>query len=137
MLLSSPAVAWEASSSGAVCLLSHTTSEADVTVRHDPRQVQPYGLEIARTASQWEAAPTFAIRFDGPGRLTISTGRHRLSADRTALTVTDSGFGNVLAGIALNHFAIAVLGDQALVIPLTGAAPEVEKFHSCIAAPGV
>ncbi|MCG6882748.1 MAG: hypothetical protein LJE62_03205 [Silicimonas sp.] len=136
LLLATPAAAWEASSDGPVCLLKHSTDEADITVSHDPRLPLPYAIELERD-SDWQAGPIFAIRFDGPGRRTISTERHRLSDDRKTLTVEDGGFGNVLDGIALNHVAIAVTGETALVIPLAGAAPEVEEFRNCTSAPGV
>ena len=137
LFLGSPAAAWEAFSAGPVCLLTHTTDEAQVTVRHDPRQFVPYAIEVARSASVWKPAPTFVMQFEGPARLTITTDDHQLSGDGSALTVTDQGFGNVLAGIALNYIAVAVLGDQALFIPLGGAAPEVAKFQDCLSASGV
>lgn len=137
LVLATPAAAWEAGAQGPVCFLRHTMDEAEVTVTHDPRSALPYAIELVRRDTVWDDAPSFAIRFDGPGRRTIATDRHQLSDGGAALTVTDRGFGNVLDGIAFNHVAIAVTGDQALVIPLAGAAPEVEKFRACTAAPGV
>lgn len=137
VFLATPAAAWEAGAQGPVCFLRHATDEAEVTVTHDPRNVLPYAIELARRDTVWDVAPSFVIRFDGPAARTIATDRHLLSDGGAALTVSDRGFGNVLDGIAFNHVAIAVTGDQALVIPLAGAAPEVEKFRACTAAPGV
>ena len=134
LLLATPAAAWEASREGPVCLLTHETEDATVTVSHDLRLAVPYAIDLTH-AEGWQPGPVFAIRFDGPGRRTISTDRHQL-ADRT-LTVTDTGFGNVLDGIALNVVAIAATGETAIVIPLAGAAPEVEKFKACAADVGV
>lgn len=134
LCFATPAAAWEASRDGPVCYLTHQTEEARVTVSHDATKAVPYAIDLTH-ADGWQAGPVFAIRFDGPGRRTISTDRHILN-DRT-LTVTDTGFGNVLDGIALNVLAIAVTGETAIVIPLAGAAPEVEKFKACAANLGV
>ncbi len=131
-LLATPATAWEASRQGPVCLLTHETEGAEITVSHDIRDPVPYAIELIRHAA-WQSSPVFAIRFDGPGRRTITTEAHQLTRDRKALIVTDTGFGNVLEGLAFNHVAIAVTGDTAIVIPLAGAAPEVERFRACAA----
>lgn len=134
LLFATPAAAWEASREGPVCLLTHQTDEARVVVSHDLREALPYAIELTSNEG-WRPGPVFAIRFDGPGRRTISTNRHEVAGN--TLRVTDRGFGNVLDGIALNHLAIAVTGDTALVIPLAGAAPEVEEFKACSANLGV
>lgn len=134
LLLASPAAAWEASREGPVCYLTHSTEEATVTVSHDITKDVPYAIDLTRAAG-WDAHPVFAIRFDGLGPRTITTDRHQV--DDTTLTVTDTGFGNVLDGIALNFVALATTGETALVIPLEGAAPEVEKFKACAANVGV
>ncbi|MGR3515393.1 MAG: excinuclease ABC subunit B [Paracoccaceae bacterium] len=134
LLLSTPAAAWEAARDGPVCLLTQTTDEATVTVSHDITKAVPYAINLTR-GDGWQPGPLFAIRFDGLGPRTITTDRHTL-ADKT-LTVTDTGFGNVLDGIAQNFVALATTGDTALVIPLEGAAPEVEKFKACAANVGV
>jgi hypothetical protein len=137
VLLPLPSFAWQASALGPVCTLSHQTDNGQVTVTYDPHADLPYAIELARRDVPWLGGPVFAMRFDGPGRLTITTDRHRLSDDNDRLTVTDKGFGNVLNGIEQNHVATAVLGDQTLVIPLAEAAPEVAKFRNCAAAPSV
>jgi hypothetical protein len=74
---------------------------------------------------------TFGLSFNGPAAMTIGTGRHRLSADAKSLTVTDTGFGNVLDGLALNGTATALAGDSAIPFDLTGARPAVEAFRAC------
>lgn len=134
-VLATPAFGWEASFSGSVCVLTHATETAEVIVRHDPRATLPYAIQIRRTDTVWQAAPQFLIRFDGPGALTISSNSYTLSADSTTLEVADKGFGNVLAGIALNQMAVAALGEQTLLIPLIGAREHVEAFQDCIVSP--
>lgn len=134
ILFATQAGAWEAFRVGPVCYLSHETDAATVTVSHDATKPVPYAIELDR-AGGWQTGPVFAMRFDGLGPLTITTDRHTVTD--TTLTVTDSGFGNVLDGLAQNFVALATSGDTALVIPLEGAAPEVEKFRSCSANVGV
>jgi len=90
LLLATPAAAWEASAIGPVCYLTHSTSEADITVSHDPRRALPYAIQIER-AESWSPGPLFAIQFDGPGGRMISTERHRMSDDNRALSVEDLG----------------------------------------------
>lgn len=134
--LASPAVAWQASAVGPVCYLTHSTDEADVTVTHDPRRALPYALTIDRKEA-WRAGPLFAIQFDGPGGRMISTERHQLSKDDRALSVQDLGFDNVLNGLEQNFLAIAMSGNTTMIIPLLGAAPEVQRFRDCAAPAGV
>lgn len=133
-LLATPATAWEASRDGPVCLLTQTTDDATVVVSHDITKDVPYAIDLTR-AGGWQRGPLFAIQFDGFGARTITTDRHSVTDD--TLTVTDRGFGNVLDGIALNFVALATTGETSLVIPLEGAAPEVEKFKACTANVGV
>ncbi len=133
--LAAPAAAWEARTDGPVCLLIHEEDNARVEVSHDPRRDLAYAIRLENLEEAWGEAPVFAIRFEGPSRLTISTDRHTLSANDTALTVTDHGFGNVLDGIEFNQIGIAILGDQSLAFPLSGAAPAVQAFRACTDAP--
>lgn len=44
--------------------------------------------------------------------------------------MTDRGFGNVLDGLEFNETATALLGDQAVVLSLEGAAPAVQSFRA-------
>jgi len=63
--------------------------------------------------------------------LTIGTDRHRLSPDGQTLTVTDTGFGNVLDGLAFNRMATALAAETAVPFDLTGARPAVEAVRAC------
>ena len=133
-VLASPAWAWEFTPDP-ICTLSREAEGSTVVVTYDPR-VPEYAI-VLRRAVPWPQAPSFTIRFDGARGLTISTTRHRLSEGGTALTVTDSGFGNVLDGLQFNETATALTGAAELPIPLEGAAPAVEAFRACTAAPSV
>ncbi len=113
-----------------ICTLSHTTAEAEVRVTYDPR-MPIYAITLTRQDMPWRPSPTFAIQFDGPRALTISTNRHSLSSANTALTVTNTGFSNVLDGIEFNITATAITADQSLSIPLNGAAAPVAAFRAC------
>ena len=135
-LFTTPAAAWETSIQGPICVLSHEFDAAQVAVTHDPRSALPYAIQITRTGTTWTPAEIFAMRFEGPGRLTISTDRHQLTEDGSSVSVADTGFGNVLDGLEFNNVANAVLGDQVLAIPLAGAAPEVARFRDCTARVG-
>lgn len=124
-----PAAAWEAEFTP-ICTLSHEGADASVRVTYDPA-IAEYAISITRERS-WRDGPVFAMRFAGPRGNVISTDRHVLSEDRRRLTVTDSGFGNVLNGLEFNHTATALLGDQAVAFSLAGAAPEVRAFRACV-----
>ena len=132
-LLAGPLHAWEFTADP-VCTLSHETEAASVRVTHDPA-IPEYAITITRAGAAWPGGPVFAIRFDGPRGLTISTTRHRLGEAGRALTVTDRGFGNVLDGLQFNDTATALLGDAAVAFPLDGAAEPVGRFRACVAAP--
>ncbi len=129
LLAASPAAAWEFTATP-VCTLSHATDEAEVRVTYDPRQTEPYAIALTLTGP-WQAAPVFAIAFEGAARLTISTSRHRTSPDGRTLSVSDTGFGNVLNGLEFNTTATAISGNQAVSVPLDGAAPAVQEFRAC------
>ncbi len=128
-LLACPATAWEFTSQP-VCTISHDTGEVALKVTYDPA-VAIYEIRLTLDGQPWPRAPVFAIRFDGPAGLTISTDRHRLSGGDRTLSVTDTGFGNVLNGLGLNDTATMLLGDRAIGIPLEGAAEPVEAFRAC------
>ncbi len=133
LLLATPAAAWEFSPEP-VCTLSHATPEAALTITHDPGRPEPYAIAIT-LAGPWPDTPIFAIRYDGPWPLTISTDRHRRSADGQTLTVADQGFGNVLNGLEFNATATALAGAAAVAFDLTGAAEPVRAFRACGEAP--
>lgn len=128
--VSTPALAWEAQL-GRVCELVHDEAGASVRVTYDPA-IPQYAIAISLTRA-WPDSPVFAMRFAGPRGNIISTDRHVLSGDRATLTVTDSGFGNVLNGLEFNDTATALLGDEAVPLSLDGAAPAVREFRACVA----
>ncbi len=127
MFLAEPAFAWEFSPTP-ICTLKND-SALTTRVTFDGTL---YALHLTR-AEGWSEAPFFAIRFDGSAPLTISTSRHVVDGPR--LTVTDSGFGNVMNGLEFNHSATALIGDLALQIDLTGADAPVRDFRDCLATP--
>ncbi|QMU58599.1 MAG: hypothetical protein GKR98_10585 [Boseongicola sp.] len=135
-LLATPATAWDFSPKP-VCTLSNDDGETSVRVTHDPRLDLPYAIQITRQTDTWTQSPVFALRFDGPRSLTISTDRHQLSPDTSTVSVQDRGFGNVLDGIAFGHTATAFLGDQSTTFSTTGAKSAVEQFRNCSTALGV
>jgi len=130
-LLATPATAWEFTASP-VCTVSHETADGALTLSYDPRLPDPYAIAVTAN-TQWPDAPIFGIRFDGPRALTITTDRQIV--DGPTVTVRDQGFGNVLNGLELNATATALLGDTAIPFPLNDAAPEIQRFRACIAAP--
>jgi len=134
-LLTTPAHAWTFTP-GSPCLLTHTTDSAQIKLTYDPA-LPLYTLSITRTAP-FAPAPLFAVQFQGANPIAISTDRHTLTNDNRTITVTDSGFGNVLNGLQFNFTAIATLGDQTVEIPLIGAADPVTDFRACdVQAPSV
>ena len=126
----SVASAWELQT-GATCTLSHTENGSEIIVTYDPGPAI-YAIEISRD-TLWRNAAVFAMRFDGGQSVFIQTDRHRISGDRRTLTVTDSGFGNVLNGLQYNSTASAILGDDALAFSLAGAEKPVRAFRACAA----
>lgn len=128
LMTSASALAWEARS-GRVCELVHDGEAAYVRVTYDPA-IPEYSIAIT-PAVPWMNGPVFAMRFDGPRSNVISTDRHVITGGGETLTVTDSGFGNVLNGLEFNHTATALLGDQAIAVPLEGAGPAVQDFRVC------
>jgi hypothetical protein len=129
ILLATPLHAWEFRATP-VCTLSHATPDASVTVSYDPRLPEPYAIAITR-ALPWPDSPTFGMRFDGARPLAIGTDRHRLSEGGRTLTVTDTGFGNVLDGLEFNASATASAGADSVVVDLAGAAEPVRAFRAC------
>ncbi len=132
LILATPATAWEATV-GQICTLSHDTEQAEIFLTYDPAQPL-YTLTVTRKTEGWTQAPWFAMRFDGLKPIEISTRRHVLSGNGLALTVTDTGFGNVLDGLEYNQTAYAFTQDRLTEFPLDGAAPQVRIFRECAAA---
>ena len=96
---------------------------------HDPTGPL-YTITVTRL-QPWPDAPVFAMQFDGPRPIAISTTTQSFSADRRSLTVSDTGFGNVLNGLQFNFTASAFLGDAAVVVSLANASEPVQKFRDC------
>ena len=130
-----PAAAWEAGVDGPLCTLTHQGAAAEVVLTYNPAGPL-YSITLTRPVP-WAAGTVFSLRFEGAAPNRISTDRQVLSADGTALTVTDRGFGNVLDGLAFNDAATALIGTDRVAISLQGAEPEVAAFRACIAAPSV
>jgi hypothetical protein len=133
ILLTSPAMAWTFTPTP-VCTIAEDTPDLSIRITFDPSQLQPYAITLTRR-DPWPVTETFGLRFDGPAALTIGTSRHRLSPDGLSLTVTDTGFGNVLDGLALNSTASALAGSTETPFDLTGAGPAVEAFRACGVVP--
>jgi hypothetical protein len=133
LLAAAPAQAWEFTPVP-VCTLSHAEEGRSVTVTWDPRQPEPYAIRVEGPAP-WPEGPVFSIEYAGPRPLGISTARHRLSGDGRAVTVSDTGFGNVLDGIEFNATATAVMGEARVPFSLAGAAEPVRAFRACTEAP--
>jgi hypothetical protein len=133
VLLTSPAQAWDFTPTP-VCTIRDDTPELSIRVTYDPSQPEPYAITLTRP-DPWPVTDSFGLRFDGPAAMTIGTDRHRLSADGRTLTVTDTGFDNVLDGLALNRSATALAGGIELPFDLTGARPAVEAFRACNVVP--
>ena len=133
VLLSAPASAWEFTAVP-VCTIKLDTAELSLRVTYDPAEAEPYRIALT-LPDPWPRTDTFGLRFDGPAALTIGTGRHQLSDDGRTLTVTDTGFGNVLDGLAYNATATALAGTTEVPFDLAGARPVVEAFRACDVLP--
>ncbi len=134
LLFATPALAWEFTP-GEVCELRHRESAAEVLITYD-FAVPEYAIAVTLNGA-WSPGSVFAIRFDGPRGMTISTDRHVISGDGKTLTVKDRGFGNVLNGIEFNETATALLNNQGIVVTLDGAGPAVRAFRACANGLGV
>jgi hypothetical protein len=132
-LLASPASAWEFSATP-VCTILKDTESLSIRVTFDPTLAQPYAITLTRP-TPWPESETFRLSFDGPAAMTIGTSRHQRSADGKTLTVTDTGFDNVLDGLAYNATATALAGETQVPVDLTGARPAVEAFRACNVLP--
>ncbi len=128
LFLPTQALAWDFSPQP-VCTLSFVTDAARIEITHDPAEAN-YRLELLLTEGSWVTSPTFGITFEGGSELTIGTRRHVI--DGSTLTVTDTGFGNVLNGLEFNRIATAFTNSQVVRFPLIDAAEPVQKFRQCV-----
>ena len=131
-LAAPPALAWEFSPLP-ICTMTRAEATAEVIVTHDPVRGE-YAISVTLPEGAWPAATSFSIAFVGAAPLTISTARHVRSGDGCTITVRDTGFGNVLTGMAGNEAAVATAGAVSVLVPLDGAAAAVEAFRACPAA---
>ncbi len=122
------AVAWTFEET-AICTLSHQEGATQVVVTFDP-PTGLYAIKLTK-AGGWQDDAIFQIRFEGPQALTIGTDQHVVATQDGSLSVTDTGFGNVLAGIALNDRMTAMLGDQSATVSTVDAAEPVAAFNAC------
>mgnify|MGYP001283865403 CR=1 FL=1 len=129
LLLATPAAAWEFRADP-VCTLTHDGPEARVVITRDPALAEPYTIAVTRS-QPWPATPGFAIRYEGARPFAIGTDRHRRSPDGRSLSVSDTGFGNLLDGLELGGRAVAIAGDAQAAFDLTGAAGPVQAFRAC------
>lgn len=134
-LITSPAFAWEFTPDP-VCTVTHDTPQAALRLTYDPR-IPEYAITLTQLGQVWADGPIFAMRFDGPRPIVISTNRHVLSDGNTAVTVTDSGFGNVLDGLEFNDTAVASVDGTQLDLPLAGAARAIAAFRACASGASV
>jgi len=129
-LLTGPAHAWEFTATP-ICTLSHVEASAEVTVTYD-HTTGLYAIAVT-TPNDWPASPAFSMRFDGARPNIISTQNHQTEGN--TLTVSDTGFGNVLDGLEFNATATAFTATSAVTVSLSGAAEPVQRFRACATAP--
>ena len=129
-VFATPAHAWDFSPNP-ICTLDHSETQIAVQVTYDPATAL-YAMALTRPQG-WPDDPVFSIRFDGSRPLTISTTRHRISAE--TLSVADTGFGNVLNGLQFNTSATAFTATTDVRFSLEDAADPVEQFRACTTTP--
>lgn len=130
LLLAAPAHAWEFSPTP-ICTLTHAEGPAEITLTYDHGS-QLYAVAVT-SPDGWPDAPAFSMRFDGARPNTIATARHGVQGN--TLSVTDTGFGNVLDGLEFNRSATAFTQTAAVTFSLDGAAEPVRRFRDCTKTP--
>jgi len=123
------AAAWEFTPSP-VCTLTDASSPTRLEITFDG---EIYAMTLTHPDG-WPDAAAFSIQF-APNGPFISTNRHQVVGP--ALSVSDSGFGNVLTGLEINTRAVAILGPLEREIDLNGARPAVEAFRACDPGPAL
>lgn len=116
---------------GTICTLSDASG--DIVLTHDPSG--PVYTITVRRDDAWPAVAVFGITFLGQDSLTITTDRHMRAPDGLSITVTDRGFGNLLAGMRGNDSATIFAGPVSKTISLAGAGPAVDAFEDCAPLP--
>ncbi|SEQ01044.1 hypothetical protein SAMN05428995_102302 [Loktanella sp. DSM 29012] len=113
-----------------ICKMIQPTGGGSITVTYDPATGE-YAMMLTLVTDHWVPSDRLTMAFIGARPFQISTDRHFLSDNDTRLTVTDTGFGNVLDGLQFNDVAQVRSGDQTMTIPLAGAAEAVAAFRNC------
>ena len=135
LILTTPAHAWEFTP-GVPCLLTHDTGATQIELTYDPRQPL-YSITVSQDAAMPDS-PFFAMRFDGPRPNTIASARHEMGNNNRSVTVTDTGFGNVLDGLQYNISTTIILAETMLTVSLKDASGPVQLFRDCVGpAPSV
>ncbi|MEM9785056.1 MAG: excinuclease ABC subunit B [Pseudomonadota bacterium] len=123
------AIAWEFSAAP-ICTLTESTPNGTMTVTYDA-SLPEYTITITLPDGRWPEAPGFAMAFAGDRPIGIQTDGHELSEDGRSLTVTDTGFGNVLNGLEFNMRAYATSGELTVEFGLAGIGPAMRDFRNC------
>lgn len=124
-----PAAAWEFSPDP-ICTLTHQAEDAEIVITYDAA-LPEYTLTVTLRSGTWPDAPVFYMNYPNGVGPDISTNRHVLSDDSTALIVRDRGFENVLIGLEENGLLYASSGDLRVSADAALAAPVVAQFRAC------
>lgn len=123
VISASPAAAWEFTDQP-TCTVTDFGTPTAFEMTFDGSQ---YTLTLTHPEG-WPPGPVFGISFAPNGPL-IQTQEHQING--TTLTVSDSGFENVLRGLENNIAASAMVGDVSRDFDLTDAADAVQAFRDC------
>lgn len=124
-----PALAWEFSPDP-ICTLRHETENVQMVVTHDT-SAGIYTLNVTAKGAVWQPSDTFGMQFTGGAQISIGTTRHRLTDDARTLSVSDTGFGNVLDGLEFNPVATAFTQTQSVSVRTDGIAAPMAAFRAC------
>lgn len=117
-----------------VCTVTHDGADMSVVLTFDPAAIV-YTITLIRPDTIWPESDNFRLRFDGPRPLIIGTDRHERSDDGRRLSVSDSGFGNVLDGIQFNGAMIAIAGEDEIGLSTADSGEAMQAFRACPATP--
>ena len=109
-------------------MLTHETAEVAIELTYDPT-VPLYSISLTQPRG-FAPSSVFAMQFNGPMPLGISTDQHQLRNRGRTLTVIYSGFSNILNGLQFNDIVTATLGMQRIEIPLLNATIQFAAFRA-------
>lgn len=132
-LCATQSIAWEFTET-TICTVTHNSADLRVELIFDPA-ASLYEIALIRPDTPWAQADAFRLQFDGPRPLIIGTDRHERTPDGSRLSVTDTGFGNVLDGLQFNDTMTARNGDQTVSVETTDATAALEAFRDCPSTP--